>query len=63
VLDAASLEVLATMPVGRLPHALVIEPRSGCVFVANAASNSVSVIACEAASQSAAVTRFASARR
>jgi DNA-binding beta-propeller fold protein YncE len=54
--------LLATVAVGRVPTALVLEPRSGCVYVANAADNSVSVIACEGPPGRAA-TRFASRRR
>jgi YVTN family beta-propeller protein len=49
VLDMTSGDVLDTLSVGRLPHALAVESRSGCVYVANALSNSVSVIACDGA--------------
>lgn len=43
-IDTDSREVVATIPVGRNPRAIAIEPNRGLVFVANTESDSVSVI-------------------
>jgi len=49
VIDTFSMTVLATLPVGRYPDAIAVESRSGCVYVGNALSNDVSIVACDGA--------------
>src|SRR2546427_8537450 len=45
VIDAATRQVVATVPVGKNPLGVAVTPNGGFVYVTNQLSNSVSVIA------------------
>ncbi|MBT9461344.1 MAG: hypothetical protein IV084_06740, partial [Rugosibacter sp.] len=47
VIDVASQQIIATVPVGNRPWGLAVTPDDSHVYVANGRSNSVSVIHAE----------------
>ena len=44
VIDAATMTVTRTIPVGSLPQAVAVDPATRTVYVTNAGDNTVSVI-------------------
>ena len=44
IIDAASLEVSATIEVGQQPHELAVVPDGGKAYVSNVGENSISVV-------------------